>query len=423
MKHQVHRMLVAGLSLVVAFGGCSSNSRPEKSSAAAQSEQPKAGTETDGATAIAEIENSGGEVIADKEHPGQMWVLLQRSKVADADLVHLKDLRQVRLLDLGSTNVTDEGLANLEGLTSLHSLDLNGTQVTDAGLVHLKGLIQLEELGLAHTPVTDAGLVYLEGLTKLRSLDLGGTKVTYVGGVKGLQKALATCTIMFGSPAHVITPAKRSEDESLVRLLVVEAVQKDLALTTDQIEKIGDSVRVGFVRGRDLNARFHEIFPPGQSFPSEEAAARQRKFQTLANDYKSEGKEMRTKLLGMLTANQSERLKQIELQTAAAAALERPEIIKALQISEEQRKKIGVLRDSLVNEFRPPDLRRDLDPKERRQKVIELMKESDNASAAANTLALDVLTPEQRAKFEKLQGKKIEVSWPYDELVPDDFTF
>ena len=52
--------------------------------------------------------------------------------------------------------------------------------------------------------------------------------------------------------------------------------------------------------------------------------------------------------------------------------------------------------------------------------MIEFMKERDRASAAANKPILELLTPEQRAKFEKLQGKKIEVNWPYDELLPED---
>ena len=51
------------------------------------------------------------------------------------------------------------------------------------------------------------------------------------------------------------------------------------------------------------------------------------------------------------------------------------------------------------------------------------MKESDKASAAANELILDVLTSEQRAKFEKLLGKKIKVEWPYDQLLPEDIAF
>ena len=329
MKRHVHLTLAVGLSLVVSFVGCSSNSRSDQANTAAQSEQPKASTETDDAKAIAEIENCGGKVIADKEHPGQSWVFFQ------------------------------------------------GSKVTDAGLAQLKGL----------------------------------------------QTALAKCTILFGSPARARVRSTPSYEQSLVRLLVVEAVQKDLGLNADQIKKVRDSMRANESCWREFNAKIHEIFPPGQSFPSEEAAARQRKLRTLSDDYRNEGKEVRTKFLAILTADQSQRLKQIELQTAVGAALERPEIIRALQISEEQRKKLDVLKDRrLSDEPLPPDLRH-LDAKERRQRMIESMKESDKATAAANKLVLDVLSSEQRARFDKLQGKKVEVNWPYDELLPEDFTF
>ena len=203
---------------------------------------------------------------------------------------------------------------------------------------------------------------------------------------------------------------------------MVDAVQKDLGLTADQIKKIGDFVKLSQARWRDFIAKLEKSSPPGQVFSSEEVAAGDQEFQTLSDDYKSEGKELLTKLLALLTAKQNERLKQIEIQAAVAAALERPEIINALQISEEQRKKIEVLKDRIIDERPPPDLRR-LDSKERRQKMIEFLKESDKASAAENKLILDVLTPEQRAKFDKLQGKKIELNWPYDDLLSEDIPF
>jgi hypothetical protein len=446
MKRHVVFTLVVGLSLVATCGGCSSSARSEHGNTPERSEQPKASTETDEAMAIVEIETDGGKVIADKEHPGQVWVWFQGSKVTDRGLVHLKDLRQLRMLVLDSTNVTDAGLANLEGLTTLHQLALNETHVTDAGLAHLKGLVHLDELQLACTPVTDAGLVHLEGLTmlrelslertqvtdaglvhlrgltNLRSLNLGGTKVTYVGGVKGLQEALPNCTILFGSPVRASSRRKRSKEESLVRLLVVEAVQKDIGLTADQIETIRDSVKASQARWREFHAKLKEVFPSGQWFPSEEAAARQRKLQALMDDCRSESMEIQKKLLAMLTAHQGERLKQIELQTAVSSALERPEIIQALQISEEQRKKMGDLRDRLGEEFAPPDLRH-LNSQERRQKMIEFMKNSERGLAVANKLILDVLSSEQRAKFEKLQGKVIKIDWPYDALLPEDIAF
>jgi hypothetical protein len=54
--------------------------------------------------------------------------------LTDDDLVHLKELTQLRVLGLSGTEVTDEGLGNLLGLTNLDLLTVNGTKVTAAGI-------------------------------------------------------------------------------------------------------------------------------------------------------------------------------------------------------------------------------------------------------------------------------------------------
>ncbi len=211
------------------------------------------------------------------------------------------------------------------------------------------------------------------------------------------------------------------DDAIRARLLAAEAVQKDLGLTADQIEKIRDSVKIAAKLAREFRAKVRDILPPARTFPPEETAARENDFRALCEDGKSKCKEMQTTVLAMLTPSQSERLKQIQLQTAIPAALARPEIIKALDISEEQRGKIRALRDRMEKKQLAawPKLR-GLNQKERRQKVIEFMKESSKIAAEARKPMLDILTPEQRAKLEKLQGKKIEVTWPDDELMPED---
>ncbi|MBM4041704.1 MAG: hypothetical protein FJ290_24665 [Planctomycetes bacterium] len=77
---------------------------------------------------------------------------------SDGDLVHVKELKALRWLDLFGTRVTDAGLAHLTDLTGLESLNLTSTQVTDAGLTYLKEFKGLRELRLMVTKVTDAGL-------------------------------------------------------------------------------------------------------------------------------------------------------------------------------------------------------------------------------------------------------------------------
>ncbi len=418
MKRYANFTLAASLLLVVILGGCSSNSYSDAGNATAHPQQVNA--ETDDAKAIAEIENNGGKVISDKEHPGQVSVILG-CKASDAELVHLKDLGQVRMLDLGSSHVTDAGLVHLKGLIHLEELDLAFTPVTDAGLAHLEGLTRLKRLVLQGTAVTDAGLIHLKGLTMLRWLNMGQTKVTYVGGVKGLRAALPNCTISFGSPIRIMVPSKRSDDEFLSRLLLAETVQKDLGLTEGQIVKIRDSLKLSQALWQEFSTTSNEVLPPGR-YGQEEAMAREQKHRALLDDYERKGDELRAALLAMLTRGQSERLKQIGLQTAVARALRMPEIIDALQISVKQQEEIETVGNRLARQLTPPDLRH-LSSKESREKMIQFAKESDRASATTNKLLLDVLTPEQRAKFAKLQGKQIEVTWPYDKLLPEDIKF
>ena len=174
--------------------------------------------------AIAAIKKLGGTVTVDEKKPGKpVTVILVKSKITDAGLVHLKYLTKLQNLYLGGSSVTDAGLVHLKGLTKLQELtlgetkitdaglvhlkrltklkllDLAFTKVSDAGLVHLKGLTNLQGLYLSDTKVTDAGLVHLKGLTKLQGLDLNDSKVTATG-VKKLQAALPKCEINWMPP-------------------------------------------------------------------------------------------------------------------------------------------------------------------------------------------------------------------------------
>jgi hypothetical protein len=76
-------------------------------------------------------------------------------------------------------------------------LHLEKTKITDKGLVHIKGLVNLEYLNLYGTEITDAGLANLEGLKKLKSLYLWQTKVTDAG-IEKLKKALPQTQIIRG---------------------------------------------------------------------------------------------------------------------------------------------------------------------------------------------------------------------------------
>lgn len=67
-------------------------------------------------------------------------------------------------------------------------------ETKDADLVHLKKLKGLKVLGLSFTKVTDAGLVHLKELKGVRHLYLHGTEVTESGKAE-LRQALPGCSV------------------------------------------------------------------------------------------------------------------------------------------------------------------------------------------------------------------------------------
>jgi len=94
------------------------------------------------------------------------------AKFSDADLAHVKVLRNLEELYLFKSQITGAGLAHIKDLKTLKVLDLSWTETTDAGLAHLKDLTNLEDLRLQNSAITDAGLVHLKGLTSLKQIRL-----------------------------------------------------------------------------------------------------------------------------------------------------------------------------------------------------------------------------------------------------------
>jgi Spy/CpxP family protein refolding chaperone len=220
-------------------------------------------------------------------------------------------------------------------------------------------------------------------------------------------------------------PVRIKADENLipVKLLMADAVQKDLDLSADQMGKIRDFIEVSRQRSREFVANFPDFLPSSGAVSVETSEVREAECRAWLRDWQTTQRELRAKVVGMLTPSQRKRLQQVQLQQAIAAALARPEIIEALSISEEQLARIRPLCDFTEKRFAELQGLGGQNRKDLRKRSIELSKELEKAQAEANQLALDVLTPEQRAKLEKFVGKKIEVTWDYEALVPEDAPF
>jgi hypothetical protein len=79
-------------------------------------------------------------------------------------MAYLKELKNLRVLNLQYTKIGDAGLEQLKqlsGLSNLRELDIRWTRVSDAGLEHLRGLESLQLLILDFTDVTHAGVEQL----------------------------------------------------------------------------------------------------------------------------------------------------------------------------------------------------------------------------------------------------------------------
>lgn len=123
---------------------------------------------------------------------GDLGLILDRTD--DETMQRMSKLTNLKVISLPYNSgmgytITDNVLAYIKNLKNLEALVLNGaSKVTDAGLMNLKDLKKLKFLNLNHTSITDAGLVYLKDLTNLNIIFLGATRVSNDGlkHLKGL---------------------------------------------------------------------------------------------------------------------------------------------------------------------------------------------------------------------------------------------
>lgn len=182
----------------------------------------------------------------------------------------------------------------------------------------------------------------------------------------------------------------------LLLLLHNESVQKDLQLTPEQIDKLKELGKTTVEGGREQWAKLRDLSPED----------RQAKMKELRPKMQARGEEIKKKVEAILTTQQLARLKEIRLQADGPAALVNADVVKALNLTDEQKEKIKTLRQQVA------DLRKEagkLSREERQKKRAEMMEKMQKLREKVLADIVALLTPEQRAQLEKLKGKKIEL--------------
>jgi len=133
---------------------------------------------------VAAVKELGGDASFSFSSGSPVAIFLERRDAENDFTLDNKHLRDDDLKIFASAEMT-------RGLYLFHN------EITDEGLVHLKNLRHLRLLDLRHNKeITDEGLKHLENLHEMEQLVLFGTKVT-PAGVKELQKKMPNAKIAF----------------------------------------------------------------------------------------------------------------------------------------------------------------------------------------------------------------------------------
>ena len=181
-------------------------------------------------------------------------------------------------------------------------------------------------------------------------------------------------------------------------LLNNKNVQEELNLTGDQKTKVDEAIKESVSAMKDSLSSFPLRPAPGE-------------LPVLMQKLGMENKEdFMNKLRKILSAKQIERIDQLRIQSRGPQALLLPEIIKALEITEAQQKELNDLHDEYQSKIQDAykSINSNANPEERREKMNELEKKIRKARKILGDMMLQVLTKDQRDKFEKMQGAMIE---------------
>lgn len=185
-------------------------------------------------------------------------------------------------------------------------------------------------------------------------------------------------------------------------LLRNEAVQKDLGLSAEAVEKI---TKLAEETQGQMRAEMEKLTGGGgfqalQNLSDEQRQEFQKKMQELTQKTQE---KTQAALKDVLNAEQQTRLKQIGWQVAGPQAINDADVAKELNLTDDQKKQLAAAGEEATSKLRELGRGGQGEQQERFAKMQEINKARDEKVAG-------VLTADQKAAFEKLKGKPFDVS-------------
>ena len=168
-------------------------------------------------------------------------------------------------------------------------------------------------------------------------------------------------------------------------LLRNDQVRKELELVDDQVQKLEKL-------GEEFRNQMREMFSGLRDLDESERRA---KFEEIRGKMQTEGEAMQAKIDEILLPHQRDRLNQIRLQmqlrrSGTSGALSSDRVADALGLSDDQKTRLREVQEKVDRELR--------------EKVEQLREEGRNE-------ILEVLTAEQRSKWQELVGDQFELQF------------
>ncbi len=156
--------------------------------------RPKPYVETANTSPLAEearkkLEETGFSVqmLAANSNFVEIGPKVVRSEVSSEQIQSLLEAKdQITWINFGDAGLEDSDLEVIGQLPQLTRLRLEKNKITDAGVTHLKGLSHLESLNLYGTEITDASIDLIAALPALKKVYLWQTQVSQ-DGVENLR--------------------------------------------------------------------------------------------------------------------------------------------------------------------------------------------------------------------------------------------